>query len=467
MSAVADNGIHEWSLDIAEADLPSSPAQSTPAIVEASWYQRMIAHLEFSAMLRVFGAGVMVAAIGVFLFQRWGAGNDLFRYSLLLSQTLLLSLLGFGTSRWLREPKSARVFIALGLVSTAACFTVLGALLYSVTQWDAVHTVYPGFAYWQAGTVGNALLWTAGSVIVLLPMARVGFTVLARPAAGALAWLFLANASLLLIPVRDPGVMAAVAACAGVASFMVLSRVRRATPAVRTAEGRTARLLALLPIAIIAGRSGYLYAADATTIACLGLLGYVTVRQMSVNPLRNPLLQRALEWLSLVPAVLTGLALASLGMDIAGRAFQEEVAIAVIAAVLVAAFADLARRGAGDGSGYACGAASIALLGGMLELGIAPSMATALVCAMVSAAVAFYARSLGSTFLYRVSLLSLLVALGYHVHFAIQAFDLGGWMGLALLGSTAIVLAAAIERHGERLKALLAGPRPSSAETAG
>ena len=190
MSAVFDNDprqTYEWTFDVEESDMTANSGTSTnpavagyrydpePSAVSASphgpgnpesdlqdltgdvpaesFATRILKNMELSTVLRVFGAGVVVTAIGVFLFQHWEAGNDLFRYSMLLGQTVILSLLGFGTARFMKEPKSARVFLSLGLVSTAASFTILGALLYSVVQWDAVSVAYPGFAYWQVGSV--------------------------------------------------------------------------------------------------------------------------------------------------------------------------------------------------------------------------------------------------------------------------------------------------------------------------
>lgn len=458
--------MYEWTFDVHATDtsLPdrqaTTPEQTDPVgdhedALIGGWRRRVVRLLDLSTMLRIFGAGSMVAAIGVFLFQHWEAGNDLTRYSMLLAQTVLLCLLGFGTSRLLQEPKSARVFLALGLVSVAATFTILGALLYSSVQWDAVSIVYPGYAHWRIDSAGEAVRWIAGSVLLLVPVTVLGYLVLARPAAKILSGLFIANAALVLLPVRDPALTAVIAAGAGIASFMVLTRVRQNVSAVRTGEGRIARLIALLPIAIIAGRGGYLYAADAVSIAGLGVLVYATIRQMGVYAPGKSTRRRFLEGASLLPALVTALACAEIATRWVGHDIDAALAIAVLATVIVAALVDLAKRSHTDGACYARGAAAVGLLAGVAELAMAPSMGTALVCTGVSALVALYTRAAGFTVLYRVSLVCLVAGIGYHVYFAIRAVDLGGWMGLTLLGIIAIVMAAAIERHGEKMRALL------------
>ena len=242
---------------------------------------------------------------------------------------------------------------------------------------------------------------------------------------------------------------------AGVGSFVVLNRIRRDVPAVRTAEGRMARVLALLPVAIIAVRCGYLYAASAVSIGSLALLAYATLRQLTANAPRQLGLRRTLEAFSVVPALVTALAAAELTDSVAGYAIDNELAIAAFALILVLALVDLARRSMADGAVYARGAALVALLAGISELVFEPAMATALVCALTSACVAVYTRTAGFEALYRMSLVALLGAMGYHVYIALGAFDLGGWLGLATLGVVAIVAAAAVERHGERIKALM------------
>jgi hypothetical protein len=346
------------------------------------------------------------------------------------------------------------VFLALGLVSTAACFTILGALLYSTVQWDAVSTTYPGYAFWQVDSVDAAMICLVGSMILLWPISQIGFAVLARPAAWQLTALFLTNGVLLVLPVRDPLLTTSVAAAGAVVSLLVLARIRRNMGAVRTAEGRLARLITLLPVAIVAGRSAYLYA-EAFSFVCLGLLGYVTLRQMAVNSAQSPRLKSALEVSALLAALVTAMACADLAISLVGYARDAEAAIATITVVLVASLIDLAQRSAGDGRIYAGLAGALSLIGAVTEVIIAPSMITSVLCVMVSAAVAMYARRARLAQLFRLALVVLLLSVAHQIHFSIQAFDLSGWIGLAVLGMTAIVLAAALERHGERIKALV------------
>ena len=108
-----------------------------------------------SEALRILGAAGLLASMSLFLLQGWNDGNDIGRYLMLLTQTGLLAAAGFAMSHGLKETKGARLFFGLALVSVPANFTILGALLYSVFQWDGALTTYPGFATWQIENVAS------------------------------------------------------------------------------------------------------------------------------------------------------------------------------------------------------------------------------------------------------------------------------------------------------------------------
>lgn len=70
----------------------------------------------FSELLRMVGAGIVVASMSSFMLQDWGSGNDIQRYFLLLMQSALLAAGGFAMSYVLRENKGARIFFGLSLI---------------------------------------------------------------------------------------------------------------------------------------------------------------------------------------------------------------------------------------------------------------------------------------------------------------------------------------------------------------
>ena len=70
-----------------------------------------------------------------FMLQDWGSANDIQHYFMLLMQSALLAGAGFAMSYLLKENKGARIFFGLGLISVTANFTILGALVFSLTPY--------------------------------------------------------------------------------------------------------------------------------------------------------------------------------------------------------------------------------------------------------------------------------------------------------------------------------------------
>ena len=155
-----------------------------------------------SEALRILGAGVILVSMSVFLLQGWNEGNDIRRYLLLLTQTGLLGAAGFAMSHLVKETKGARLFFGLALVSIPANFTILGALLYSVFQWDGGLTTYPGYADWRIEDVASIGVTMTAAMLVLVPVTLFCFAIMARHSAKRLSLHFLLLNALLLLPVR-------------------------------------------------------------------------------------------------------------------------------------------------------------------------------------------------------------------------------------------------------------------------
>ena len=155
-----------------------------------------------SQILRFLGASVMVASMSVFLLQGWDSTNDTVRCFILLAQTVLLATGGFGLSFLLKENKGARVFFGLSLASIPANFAVLGALIYSQFQWDGNLGTYPEFATWVMSDLSYMTFTILAVLAVLIPVAFLGYSIMARRSSKKLAITLLLASSALLLPVR-------------------------------------------------------------------------------------------------------------------------------------------------------------------------------------------------------------------------------------------------------------------------
>src|SRR6478735_2296478 len=163
----------------------------------------------FTRALRIAGAALVVAAASTFMLQNWQAGNDLMRYAMLVGQSLLLAAAASFVGLTVREGRSARTFLVLVLSTIPVSFAVLGGLVYSRFHLGELPAL-PHYASWVAPSKTSALLAVLGTLAVLVPLSLVSFTALARREAKALTLAFCFVNLLLLVPVRQPEVIAAI-----------------------------------------------------------------------------------------------------------------------------------------------------------------------------------------------------------------------------------------------------------------
>ena len=240
-----------------------------------------------SEALRILGATVLLASMSVFLLQGWNEGNDISRYLLLLAQTGLLAAAGFAMSHGLKEAKGARMFFGLALISIPANFTILGALLYSVFQWDGMLTSYPSYATWTIENLAGTSATFAGAMLVLLPVTFFCFAVMARHSAKALTLHFLLLNALLLLPIRSSFAAGSIALLGVFYALNVVSKLPRQNKALKTGEGKFALTALFIPLGIILFRSMYFYQVDSLMVAMVAMAFYLAARQGLALARRN------------------------------------------------------------------------------------------------------------------------------------------------------------------------------------
>ena len=158
-------------------------------------------------LLRGAGAMLLLSSAATFLLQRWNAGDDIWRYSLLLVQTVVLELSAILCAARIRESRGARTLFALSLAMLPAHFGVLGGLVYSRFSWDHAATELPIHVRWVAPSPESALMTLGVALVLLAPMAYFSLLSLVRAEARRLLGLLFALNALLLVPVRNPSIV--------------------------------------------------------------------------------------------------------------------------------------------------------------------------------------------------------------------------------------------------------------------
>ncbi|MGB0721586.1 MAG: hypothetical protein ACPGU7_04235 [Gammaproteobacteria bacterium] len=408
-----------------------------------------------AGLLRVLGSIVIVASTGMFLFQRWDGGDDLHRFLLLLSYTVTLTGLGFATNRWLHEPKSARVFIGLGLIAVSTTVTVLAALLYG--QWAMPDQVlYPDHFLWQGVEDQTLFITTALSAVLLAAQARVGFMVLAREPSAALTGLFLMNAVLLMIPVREPWIVTGIALAGFMFSLRALGRLRARHLSLRTPAALSARVAVLLPLAIMAGRSAYLYAAGAVAVACFALLAYASLRQLAKLDGMRPNWRNALLISATLPALVAAVSTTSAASH--AELFAESYSAVFIALVFGVFMSDLHRLATAGQTRFASLGIIGALIAALFLLFVTAPSANGAVALVIALLGLIMARAARLRLAFHSALAVLAVAVIRVGISAYANFSFDHTLGLAIGGIALVLGAALIERHGRLVRTWLRMP---------
>jgi hypothetical protein len=396
--------------------------------------------------LRIAGAVLVVASASTFMLQHWQGGNDIGRYAMLVGQSILLAAAAYFVGLTVREGRSARTFLALVLSTIPVSFTVLGGLVYSRFHLEGLSPL-PHYASWVAPNDLSALLAVAGTLVVLVPLAVVSMVALARGQARALTLAFTGSNLLLLLPVRGPALVAAIAGVALVGLLQLdLSRFSRAAR-LDTLEGKLARMMPFFPPLIMLGRVVHLYDVPAAFIGSSILIAAAGLFQLS-SRMKSTHAREASGWFA------GGGALIGWGfcwVDLARHTHSG--ALSVLLFGLPAAACLLLASLRADGARQALASVGTLLGLGTVVLASALDVGTAgALCAiLLGTVVAVGGAGLGSWAWTLVGGAVALYGVGVQVWLAVHADNVLRWAGLSVAGVLLIVGAAYVERHRARV----------------
>jgi hypothetical protein len=397
--------------------------------------------------LRIAGAILVVASASTFMLQHWQqSGNDLIRYAMLVGQSLMLAAAAYFVGLGMREGRSARTFLALVLATIPVSFAVLGGLVYSQFHLEAVAQL-PHYATWIAPSKHSAILAVVATLAVLVPLGVVSFVALARKEAKLLSAGFFAANLLVLVPVRQPLLIVALAGAALLA-LLHLELTRFAGKAqLDTLEGKLARVMPYAAPLIMLGRVLHLYQAGGAFIGGVLLVAAAAI-WLSLARAVNPLKRDLGAWLSGVCAV-AGWALC--WSELHHHMMNDAVRI-LLWGLPAAALSGLAAVRATKSRPLLIGIATIlalstALVACVFDLGTI----SGLCCIVLGVGVAAWGASV-RTLLRTVSgSLVALFGLGVQVWLAVQHDNLLRWASLSAVGVLLIVGSAYVERHRGRI----------------
>ena len=399
-----------------------------------------------TGLLRQAGAAAVVIALGAFLLRGWTGANDILKFALLLASTVGIGGIAVVVAKTLQETKGPRLLLSLALGAIPINFAVLGAFLLHATQLHAGAAI-PDYLAWSIDGLASAGLLAAISLVSLVPVMLFGFKTLARGISLPLSGVFLAGNLALLVPLRDPWFVTVIAIVLGSVVLYVTTRALRERLEARTLEGRVALMLQYLPLGILLGRSLWLYdAADIVMLAMSGLL-FVLLRQVSLMFEESSAVRGILNACSIVPVYLS----CGLMFGVVDSAGLDDGFMFFLPTLLGAGMIyELTRRD--DRKAFRFIGLSLFVVGTTIAILVNNSFAFV--------AFAFAIGVLLLWLAFQNSQRALLYTGGYTlltlaIHVAVQlitTFDLGSWISLLIVGVAAIVIASAIDAHGDRLQ---------------
>ena len=440
-----------FAFDMWEEEESSPHTPNTPLQLEEETEQTIFDTIKgmtsFASLLRIGGAMIVLAAMSAFLMQDWAAGNDISRYTMLLSQTLLLAMGGFGLSYLMKENKGARVFFGLGLVSITVNMATLGALIFSMTQWGSTLVSYPGFAKWQAMDVGATLLSLGATLAVSLPVAWFSYKVLARHSAKLLVGLGLFGNLLLLLPVRESVFVGALAIVAILVPLYFIRQRMQHDNSLRTAEGWFAIATIFVPAAIIIFRSLWLYPVDEMLTIALAGTTFAALRFCTVQMEKASLMQTVSHWISIAAALMIAVPVASLTESL----ISEGAAFSAFGTVFALLALDIAQRSERP-KAFVVMAALVAGISFTFPVIIGASALSPILCVLAGVASIVIGREYSSRAAMVIGGLTVLAGAAQQMVDAVDLINFSSWITLAITGASIIVAASIIERHGAVIK---------------
>jgi len=421
-------------------------AEDLKSIKRSSFVSSVIAWLP--NLLRWLGAGALIIAMYSFLMKGWHQDNDLQRYWFLLGHTAALALIGVLCGRYLKEGKGARLLLSLALVSVPANFAILGGFILSNMP-SSETVLYPDYVAWSVASLADALWVSMVALALMLPVIWLGFVVLYRRMGRELAGLFLVSNVLLLVPLRDSLLVGGSVLLLALIILVLSQRISRHCLVAKTEEGRLALALQFLPLAVMAGRSVWLYSANEFVFFTLAAVMVVAVRQVAVSLQTSRKVRISLELLSLILTIVAGVATGAL---IESLHFSEELSVIAAMFVMSGLMYELSMRAVWAAAFYRGLALFMLVAGASLNTFVFNTLETALLSVVVGIGASLWAYKTQQLKLLVVGLSLVLLSVLEQVLGLVQFFNFGGWLSLALMGISAIVIASVLESRSALIK---------------
>ncbi|MGA6826866.1 hypothetical protein ACO9S2_04535 [Nitrospira sp. NS4] len=396
-------------------------------------------------LLRWMGSLLLLGASASFMLEGWQNFGSQLRYYLFLGYLLSLAGLGILLSSRVKEDKSARTLLALAVAGIAAQYSQLGAMIHSMVSAD--NGALPGSLLYDAAGWGQIALNGAATVLLLGPIALIGFSALNRPQARLLTGVYLLACSSLLIPVRHGLPATLVLIAVATLTLWIDSRFVTGTTVGGTGEGIIGRLLLLLPSGILAARTAF-YPQSDLFIGMTSLLVGALFFEMLPRFVKEDTEKSRIQALSTAPMTLGWSVIA---FQYFPTVFSTQGAPLMTLLPFSALLTALSLRSSGGGAYYRKVASMLALISLLAQMGTQAILLSSFLCVALSTFMIFAGFRYQERAVFSAGIVGLIFGIGYHLRFAVQLYAQSPWALLAAAGILVLLSASYLEKHATRM----------------
>lgn len=394
-------------------------------------------------LLRWIGSLLLLGASASFMLEGWQDFGSQYRYFLFLGYVLGLAGLGVLLGWRVQEDKGARTLLGLAVAGIAAQFSQLGAMIHSLVSAED-GSLPSAFLYHADGWIPLAI--NAAALLLVVPVAYLGFSALNRSQAHRLTIAYLLACGMILIPIRHGLPLAVLLLGLALANVWFDSRFMAGTTNGATGEGLAGRTLLMLPLAIMVGRTAFYPQSDlfiALTAILAGLLGF----EMVPRWVQDESTLARLQVLTVLPIILGWLdmtfhSLASLFVVMPPLLVWLPLSLLLIGLSFRVVRGEHTYRKAGAVF------AALALIG---QLTVQASVLSALACLAVSIGLVIVGFHYQARLMCAAGIMGAILSLGYDLRFAAHLSVYSPWGLLAGIGVLILLSASYMEKHAARV----------------
>jgi hypothetical protein len=401
-----------------------------------------------STFLRWSGALILVVAAIHYMIQGLNITSEALRFWVMPGFISFLAICGLLCGYWLKDAKNARIFFGLGTAFIAAQFSQVAAMGRALMIKGQSGEVLLDM-WWDLDSLSPLIVGmnVAVSVLLAIPVAYAGFTILARQHRTSLLIGFMMTNIAMVMPTREPMIITALI----LSGFAVLRfrdmRLYQSDRAMHTVSGFSARILVWVPLFILIGRSAFYPVSELQYAMMMALVSWLMIKEI-------PRIVGKAEFIPLLQYF--GITLAIAAWFVGAQDFIESFAsrTEVYAGMLpmIAFLVAISFHIQDDSPATRFTAALIAMLTVLCAMFDRHDYVSSLMSIATGISLSVIGLYLHEKLVVSCGAISLIGGLLYYLGFLLDMYHAMPWLSAGLLGVAALLLASWIDKQQGSMK---------------